>query len=131
LVWEELQHSLWLKDHTFSIAIVLRVLLELSAKNYRDQFQLKDQNSLSKNLSQNLDVLHKNQTIDAKQRDDIRRILHDKSSICSVENLQRVVHSSSQVLSNDDLITLWDCIEPLVLSSIRAVQAKKLQITGT
>ncbi|MCG7493719.1 hypothetical protein [Thalassobius sp. Cn5-15] len=125
LVWEELQYSLKLKEHAFSIAIVLRVLLEISAKNYRDKFQLKDLNTLSKNLSQNLDALHESGNINTQQRGDIRRILNDKQSICSIENLQRVVHSSSQVLSNDDLITLWDCIEPLVVNSIRAVQEKK------
>ncbi|WP_157779919.1 hypothetical protein [Celeribacter ethanolicus] len=120
--WEQLQFELSLKRHKFSIAVVLRTLLEMVAKKYGEKNNLSDKGTLAKNLRLMADDLKEKTIIDPKTHEDVMRLISDTRSMVSIENLQRILHSTSQMPSEDDLITMWDCFEPLIVNALRNLQ---------
>jgi hypothetical protein len=124
MAWAQLQHELDLETHKFSIAVVLRTLLEMISKNFRDRNQLPDKQTLAKNLKLILSELEKRDLLEAKTVTDVKKVLENSSSTISVENLQRVVHSTSQIPSQDDLTSMWDCLEPFLVTTIKSVQVR-------
>lgn len=120
--WEQLQFELNLDRHKFSVSVVLRTLLEMVSKDYKKRENLSDRGSLSKDLRKIADHLAEQGTIDKKTHADVLRIFTDNSSTMSIENLQRILHSNSQIPSEDDLTSMWDCIEPFVVEALRTTQ---------
>ncbi|UWQ46752.1 hypothetical protein PNH50_05000 [Leisingera aquaemixtae] len=120
--WEQLQFELSLDRHKFSISVVLRTLLEMVSKDYKKRTNLSDRGSLSKDLRKIAEHLAEQGTIDKKTHTDVLRIFTDNSSTMSIENLQRILHSNSQIPSEDDLTSMWDCIEPFIVEALRTTQ---------
>ena len=120
--WEQLQFELNLDKHKFSISVVLRTLLEMMSKDYKKRTNLPDRGSLSKDLKKIADHLEEQGNIDKKTHTDILRIFTDNRSTMSIENLQRILHSNSQIPSEDDLTSMWDCIEPFVVEALKTTQ---------
>lgn len=122
MAWSQLQFELELANHKFSISVVYRTLLEMVAKSFIDKNQLTSGNSLRKNLKIVLVELGKQARIGQKETADILRVLEDQNSSISIENLQRIVHSKSHVPSEDDLTTMWDCLDPFLSEAIKSTQ---------
>ena len=122
LAWDQLQYHLTFSPHKFAIAVVLRTLLDLTEQNFRNKNPFSDKKSLAKNLKSTGDKLVELGLLDKGNFKDITRVLDDKNSSISIENLQRILHSKSQMPSTDDLITMWDCLEPLIVSAIKSSQ---------
>ena len=120
--WDQLQYHLNFAKNKFAVSVVFRVLLELTAKNYIDKRKLGKKGILAKDLKTVSESLCSGSTIDSRQHQDICRILDDKTSAISLENLQRVLHSSSQMPTNDDLVSMWDCLEPLIENALKSSQ---------
>ncbi|WGI23615.1 hypothetical protein [Amylibacter sp. IMCC11727] len=112
LSWEQLQYHLNFKKHKISIAVMMRLLLELAAKGYLGKSHISSKGTLPKDLKEVAKSLFNFKEIDKKTFDDICRVLDDKQAVISVENLQRVLHSQSQIPASDDLMSMWDCLEP-------------------
>ncbi|MBU0779836.1 MAG: hypothetical protein KKC72_07290, partial [Alphaproteobacteria bacterium] len=126
-VWNELQHDLNLSKTKLAIAALFRVLLELVAHQYMSHHKIDDQRSLAKNLRCVLRRIAENKQIDRRSETDIDRILTDRNAVNSIENLQRYLHSASQTPASDDLISIWDCIAPLVLAALKSSQKPQLE----
>lgn len=122
VAWGQLQHELEFKKHKFSIAVVFRTLIEMVEKKFRDKHKLPDKSALRKNLRAALQKLEEDGEIEKKTREDITRILDDNNSTISIENLQRILHSTSHMPSEDDLKTMWDCLEPFMVACLRSIQ---------
>ncbi|ATG49346.1 hypothetical protein CEW89_18245 [Celeribacter ethanolicus] len=97
-------------------------MLEMVAKKYGEKNNLSDKGTLAKNLRLMADDLKEKTIIDPKTHEDVMRLISDTRSMVSIENLQRILHSTSQMPSEDDLITMWDCFEPLIVNALRNLQ---------
>jgi hypothetical protein len=118
-LWEQLQYHLAFKSHTLSIAVVLRVFLEQVATASFAAYDISDAGKLSKNLMKLSEKMRELDVYDSKQNEDIKRLLSDQKSLTGIEALQRVLHSKSHVPSQNDLIAMWDCLEPLTLALVK------------
>lgn len=122
MAWEQLQYHLELEKHKFSVAVVLRTLIDLTVQNYQNKNSMRSKNSLVKDLKDINQKLLDDSLLDKHTHRDSLRIIEGGTSSDSIESLQRVLHSKSHVPSNDELVTMWDCLEPLLLAALKASQ---------
>lgn len=122
LAWEELQHKLLIARHPFAICVLLRALIELIVRDYQNKNDLVDKDSLVKNLRLINDHLLSANKIGKEQHKDAERIIVGSTKSNSIESLHRVLHSQSHMLNANELTTMWDCIEPLLLAILRESQ---------
>lgn len=119
LLWEQLQYQLIFETHTLSIAIVFRVFIEQITENFRVKHKLKQPKSLQQSIVKASDKLREIGIYDDKQHSDITRKAQDQNSLSSIVSLHRALHSQSDVPSESDLISLWDCMEPFILGVLK------------
>lgn len=116
-IWEELQFKLELEEHPNAIAVLCRVLLELSVDNYIKQSKITtvvENDALLKKLISAAENLHKDGKISKKYVEVIRKA-RTMDAIISVDTLNKYVHSSSLVPAADHLTALWDAFSELVV----------------
>ncbi|MRG55706.1 hypothetical protein GF108_08935 [Phyllobacterium sp. SYP-B3895] len=121
-IWEELQYHLELARHPNAIAVLLRVLIELSAENYIQQ--------------QNLAVVHTNDKLavrvqkigshmqgrgklDKKQVTMLAKFQHTEELV-SADTLNRYVHSPNFAPSSDHLTAIWDSLSEFIVLCLEA-----------
>ncbi len=122
LAWEQLQYHLNFEDHKISIAIVFRTLLDLVQLDFRSKNAVKDKSHLSKNLKAVGQELVNLGLLDKQVLGDVTKLFDDKNSTISIHNLHRIIHSGDQMPSRDDLISMWDCLEPFILAALKSSQ---------
>jgi len=121
-IWEELQFRLHFAEHPNAIAVLLRVLLELSIENYIGQTQLATINqndSLAKRALRIAEDLHAKGKIDRKYLEVFRKI-PQLEPLVSIDTLNRYVHSPNFAPSPDHLMALWDTLADFVVHCINA-----------
>jgi hypothetical protein len=116
-IWEELQYKLELDAHPNAIAVLCRVLLELSVDNYIKQAKLTavaENDALVKKLVAAAENLHAQGKIDKRYVEVVRKA-RTMDAIVSVDTLNKYVHSSSLAPAADHLTSLWDAFADLVV----------------
>ncbi|MFN0046130.1 MAG: hypothetical protein ACKVOS_06640 [Sphingorhabdus sp.] len=116
-IWEELQFKLELDEHPNAIAVLCRVLLELSVDNYINQANLtttSESDPLLKKLICAAENLHSLGKINKRYVEVVRKA-RTMDAIVSVDTLNKYVHSSSLAPAADHLTALWDAFAELVV----------------
>lgn len=116
-IWQELQFKLELSDHPNAIAVLCRVLLELSVDNYVNRAKLTtitEADSLAKKLIACAESLNAADKIDKKYLQVIRKA-QNMDAIISVDTLNKYVHSGRLAPSPEHLTAIWDAVSELVV----------------
>lgn len=116
-IWVELQFKLELEEHPNAIAVLCRVLLELSVDNYIKQARITnvvENDALQKKLISAAENLHADGKISKKYVEVIRKA-RTMDAIISIDTLNKYVHSPSLVPAADHLTALWDAFSELVV----------------
>jgi hypothetical protein len=116
-IWDELQFKLELDEHPNAIAVLCRVLLELSVDNYVKQAKLataKESDALLKKLICAAENLQSQGKIDKRYVEVVRKA-RTMDAIVSVDTLNKYVHSSSLAPATGHLTALWDAFAELVV----------------
>ncbi len=116
-IWNELQFKLELAIHPNAIAVLCRVLLELSVDNYISKTGLStasEADSLVKKLIASAENLQRSGKLNKRYLEIVRKA-RNMDAIISVDTLNKYVHSSNLVPSADHLTSLWDTFAELVV----------------
>ena len=116
-IWDELQFKLELDEHPNAIAVLCRVLLELSVDNYIKQSKLttaSESDALLKKLICAAENLESHGKINKRYVEVVRKA-RTMDAIVSVDTLNKYVHSSSLAPAADHLTALWDAFAELVV----------------
>lgn len=116
-IWEELQFKLELADHPNAIAVLCRVLLEISADNYVKRSGLTtvaEKDALAKKLVGCAEDMFSKNKIDDRYVQVIRKS-RNMDAIISVDTLNKYVHSSHLVPASDHLTAIWDTYSNLIV----------------
>jgi hypothetical protein len=120
-IWEELQFGLVLTQHPNAIAVLFRVLLELSVENYINQ------TSLAVNAGDKLALrvlkvgqdMHAKGKIDKRHLDNVKKF-QQIDQLVSADTLNRYVHSSNIAPSPEHLTALWDTLAEFIVQCLNA-----------
>lgn len=120
-IWEELQFGLVLTEHPNAIAVLFRVLLELSVENYINQ------TSLAVNAGDKLALrvlkvgqdMHAKGKIDKRHLDSVKKF-QQIDQLVSADTLNRYVHSSNIAPSPEHLTALWDTLAEFIVQCLNA-----------
>ncbi len=116
-IWDELQFALELENHPNAVAVLCRVLLELSVDNYISQSKIttvSEPDALVKKIVSCAEYLESKGKIDTRYLQVVRKA-RTMDEIVSIDTLNKYVHSSSIAPAPKDLASLWDTFAPLVV----------------
>lgn len=115
-IWDELQFRLRLDQHPNAIAVLLRVLIELSVDHYieKTKISVHSNDKLSNKLEKAAVRLHGEGKIEKKDVERIRKFQHHHEMI-STDTLNRFVHSYRISPSKDQLTSIWDSISDVIV----------------
>lgn len=115
-IWQELQVKLLLDSTPNAIAVLFRVLLEISVENYRKttDVALHDHDKLSRKIEKIADHLLADGKIDKKQLGALQKLSHHDSLI-STDTLNRYVHSPNFSPSPMHLTAIWDGLSEFIV----------------
>lgn len=119
-IWEELQFSLELDHHPNAIAVLCRVLLELSVDNYIRRAKITtaaEKDALLKKLIASAEDLHSKSKIEKRHLEVIRKA-RTIDAIISVDTLNKYVHSPHLAPSADHLTAIWDTFADLIVQCL-------------
>lgn len=119
-IWEELQFKLDLNEHPNAIAVLCRVLLELSVDNYIKQTKLTtaaENDALVKKLVACAEDLNTRGKVDKRYVEVVRKA-RTMDAIVSVDTLNKYVHSSNLAPTGEHLCALWDTFSELVVNCL-------------
>jgi hypothetical protein len=119
-IWGELQFKLKFDSHPIAIASLLRALIETVTYFGLTATGNKRTSSLSGSVKLMADVLMKNGLLDPKVGGDVQRFANDNNSHRCLEVLQRAVHSPALSLGKEDLLAIWDVVEPYLTAALKA-----------
>lgn len=116
-IFDELQHRLKFELHDNSIAVLFRVLLEISIDLFIQEWDVPDihkGDKLANKFKKILAIMLDFGSIDQKQHDALKRF--EKSEVLfSTSTLHAYVHSSDFFPSDHHLKTMWDNLEGFVI----------------
>ncbi|MCD4510947.1 hypothetical protein LQT97_06810 [Brucella pseudogrignonensis] len=116
-IWNELQYKLKLDDHPNAIAVLFRVLLELSVDNYISRSRLygiSGNDSLVKKLIASAENMQSSGKISKKYVEVVRKA-RNLDEIVSVDTLNKYIHSSNLAPSSVHLTALWETFSELIV----------------
>jgi hypothetical protein len=119
-IWRELQLTLSFDDHDNAIAVLMRVLLELTITHYARQqgITFSANEYFAKRVGAVSDSMQNRALIDAKARNIIRKFESDKP-IVSAHSMHQYVHNSAFHPSKSDLKAIWNVIRVIVINSTK------------
>jgi hypothetical protein len=122
-IWAELQHHLEFGKHDNAIAVLFRVLLELSVENYIKRWKVplhhnKDQ-TLVRRFKKIAAHMHSNGLIDESYMKILTK-LEGKTMLLSIDTLHQYVHSKHLFPSSGDLKSKWDTLTEFVVICLKA-----------
>jgi hypothetical protein len=119
-IWRELQFELEFDRHDNAIAVLMRVLLELSIVFYaRKQGIIFGQaEPFASRVSRVADSMLNRDFFDAKARSIMRKFETDKA-IVSAHSMHQYVHGSDFHPARTDLKAIWNVIRPIIIYSVR------------
>lgn len=121
-IWEELQFHLKLSEHPNAVAVMFRVLVELSIENYIKETGLTtvhENDHLSIRAAKVAADLLARKKIDKKYHDECKR-LQNGDQLFSVATMNRWVHSSTFNPSPQHMTSMWDSLSDFVVLCINA-----------
>jgi hypothetical protein len=120
-IWEELQFHLELKKHRNAIAVLFRVLLELSVESYAKQKSIEFQRNdkLSTRVQRVGADLFEEKKIGDKQFQAIQKFGQIEQLI-SADTLNRYVHSPDFAPSDTHLTAMWDSLSDFIVQCLKA-----------
>ena len=121
-IWEELQFKLKLLDHPNAIAVLLRVLLEISIDNYVKRIALgsvHEKDKLARKAAKVADDMQSKSKIDSKYHGAITK-LQQGDEMISVDTLNRYVHSPNFRVSPAHLTMLWGTLADFIVICLAA-----------
>lgn len=121
-IFDELQHRLKFEQHDNAIAVLFRVLLEISIDLYIKQQAVPavhPNDKLANKFSKALDHMVAEGRLDKKQRDALRRF-ENSEVLISTSTMHSYVHSTDFFPSDHHLKTMWDNLEHFVILAINA-----------
>ena len=120
-IWDELQHHLILEDHPNAIAVLFRVLLELSIENYINQVGvlIGQNDKLAMRVTKVAEDLYTKNKINAKYLGEVKKFQH-ADRLISADTMNRYVHSPDFAPSTNHLTALWDALSPLIVHGLNA-----------
>lgn len=116
-IWDELQFKLELDTHPNAIAVLCRVLIELSVDNYIRQTNLttvSEPDPLVKKLVACAEDLGTRGKVQKRYLEVVRKA-RNMDAIISVDTLNKYVHSSSLAPAPDHLKAIWDTFAELIV----------------
>jgi hypothetical protein len=119
-IWDELQFRLKLAEHPNAIAVLFRVLLELSVDNYLVQVSVQgvsQADKLAKKALRAAQDLEQKGKIDQKQLQLIQKF-QNLDPLVSADTLNRYVHSAKFAPSPDHLTALWDSLSNFIVQCL-------------
>jgi hypothetical protein len=119
-IWGELQFKLKLDTHPIAIASLLRALIETVTFFGLNATEKKRLNTLSGSVKLMADVLMEDGLLDRKVGGDVQRFANDNNSHRCLEALQRAVHSPALSLGKEDLLAIWNVVEPYLTAALNA-----------
>lgn len=119
-IWRELQFELEFDRHENAIAVLMRVLLDISITYYarKNGIVFAHNDTFAKRVGSVADSLLARGFIDNKGRSIIRKFESDKP-IVSAHSMHQYVHNPNFHPGKSDLIAIWQVIRPIVISSVR------------
>ncbi len=117
-IWSELQFHLKLNSHPIAIANLFRSLIETTTHFALNDAGTKRGTTLSGSVKSLTDLLVEQGLLDKKVGGDIQRFANDDNSHRCLEALHRVIHSPILSLGRDDLLAMWDVVEPYLLAAL-------------
>lgn len=116
-IWEELQFRLDIDEHPNAIAVLTRVLIELSVDNYLKTTPIQgvsENDSLARKSEKVARSMNASGKIDVKYMDEIIKIKNGED-IISISTLNRYVHSSTFNVSPQHIRMIWNTLSPFVV----------------
>jgi len=92
-IWLELQHELVLERHSNAVAVLFRVLLELSVEHYLAEKKLPMEQKLSRKVVKSAQHMLASKVIDNKYASEIRKF-ENAEAIISANTMNAYVHSA-------------------------------------
>lgn len=119
-IWRELQFSLQFDQHDNAIAVLMRVLLELSIRHYATTHGVNTgaNDPFARRVGAVADSMLNRGLIDTKARAIIRKFESDKP-IVSAHSMHQYVHNADYHPAKSDLKAIWTVIRALVMNSVR------------
>lgn len=119
-IWRELQFALEFDDHDNAIAVLMRVLLELSIMHYAHSngISFRSSDYFADRVSSVADSMLNRGLIDKKARSIIRKFESDKP-IVSAHSMHQYVHNANCHPTRSDMKAIWNVVRPLIMNSVR------------
>jgi hypothetical protein len=119
-IWRELQFTLEFEKHDNAIAVLMRVLLELSIVRYGRQQALvfSSTDTFARRVSAVADSMLNRELIDVKARSIIRKFENDKP-IVSAHSMHQYVHSQNLHPAKSDMKAIWNVIRSIIINSVK------------
>lgn len=120
-IMEELQHRLKFDEHDNAIAVLFRVLVELSTKLYieeRSVAGVHPNDKLAKKFAKVLGHMLAADLIDRKYHDTLKKFEHSEP-LFSANTLNGYVHSDNFFPSDHHLKMMWDTMEKYVIVCLK------------
>lgn len=121
-IWNELQHRLLLSRHPNAIAVLLRVLIELSVDHYINRTSLANvhpNDKLSLKVKKVAAELLAKKAIETKYHDEVRKI-EQAEKVISASTMNSYIHSATFSPSPQHLCAIWDLFSRFVVLCINA-----------
>ena len=126
-IFDELQHRLKFEDHDNAIAVLFRVLLEISINLYINEWAVPDIHSndkLANKFRKVLAAMLSANVIDKKYHDSLKRF--EKAEILfSTSTLHAYVHSADFFPSDHHLKSMWDNLERFIVACLQQNTAQR------
>lgn len=120
-IWDELQYKLDINIHTNAIAVLGRVLIELSVNYYLNAVGLGGH--VSEGWSDRFREASKHmlsQGVIEQEYFDILRTMHKKEELLSINSMNKYVHSADLSPSPKHLCSVWDTVQRFVVACLKA-----------
>lgn len=120
-IWHELQYELEFESHINAIAVLFRVLLELSLEYYisNQNVSVHDNDNLKNRFSKVKADLLANDRIDKKYAETLSKF--DKTEpMLSAHTMNQFIHSPKFFPSSEHLRPMWDSLESFILGCLKS-----------
>lgn len=121
-IWEELQFRLEFSQHPNAIAVLLRVLLELSVKYYIENSavsSVEKNDKLHNKIRKTAEHIFDNNKISDEYLADLKK-LAQKENLISTDTLHRYVHSENFSPSPNHLKAIWDSVDEFIVQCLNS-----------
>jgi len=121
-IWQELQYELQLERHPNAIAVLLRVLLELSVTNYIDQAKpqsIHPNDNLGARIIKVAEDMNTKGKITHKYLGELRK-LQQQDRLLSTDTMNRYVHSTDFSPSPDHMKAIWGSLSNYIVNCLNA-----------